>query len=43
MELEGLTGEEIVKKELDTGVPIIYELDAQGNTHAFSPPPFHSD
>lgn len=30
MELEGLSGEEIVKKELDTGVPIVYELDAQG-------------
>ncbi|KAG0145567.1 hypothetical protein CROQUDRAFT_133669 [Cronartium quercuum f. sp. fusiforme G11] len=30
MELEGLTGEEIVKKELDTGVPIVYELDDEG-------------
>jgi len=30
MQLEGLTGEEIVKKELDTGVPIIYELDSEG-------------
>lgn len=30
MQLEGLTGEQIVKKELDTGVPIIYELDSQG-------------
>lgn len=30
MEIEGLSGEEIVKKELDTGVPIVYELDSQG-------------
>ncbi|KAI9608024.1 hypothetical protein H4Q26_005477 [Puccinia striiformis f. sp. tritici PST-130] len=30
MQLEGLSGEEIVKKELDTGVPIIYELDSEG-------------
>ncbi|EGG05055.1 uncharacterized protein MELLADRAFT_107911 [Melampsora larici-populina 98AG31] len=30
MELEGLTGAQIVEKELDTGVPIVYELDAQG-------------
>ena len=28
MAMEGLTGEEIVKRELDTGVPIIYELAA---------------
>jgi 2,3-bisphosphoglycerate-dependent phosphoglycerate mutase len=31
MQLEGLTGEQIVKKELDTGVPIIYELDSEGS------------
>ncbi|OAV97859.1 2,3-bisphosphoglycerate-dependent phosphoglycerate mutase [Puccinia triticina 1-1 BBBD Race 1] len=30
MQLEGLTGDEIVKKELDTAVPIIYELDSEG-------------
>ncbi|KAH9816470.1 histidine phosphatase superfamily [Melampsora americana] len=30
MELEGLTGDEIVKKELETGVPIVYELDGEG-------------
>lgn len=37
MQLEGLTGEEIVKKELDTGVPIIYELDSEGcGSHKFS-------
>ncbi|MBW0467590.1 hypothetical protein O181_007305 [Austropuccinia psidii MF-1] len=30
MELENLTGEEIVKKELDTGVPIVYDLDSEG-------------
>jgi 2,3-bisphosphoglycerate-dependent phosphoglycerate mutase len=28
MALEGLSGEEIVKRELDTGVPIIYRLNA---------------
>ncbi|MDT3381463.1 2,3-bisphosphoglycerate-dependent phosphoglycerate mutase [Labrys neptuniae] len=27
MALEGLTGEEIVKRELDTGVPIVYRLN----------------
>jgi 2,3-bisphosphoglycerate-dependent phosphoglycerate mutase len=27
MAMEGLTGEEIVKRELDTGVPIVYELN----------------
>jgi 2,3-bisphosphoglycerate-dependent phosphoglycerate mutase len=30
MEIEGLSGEEIVKRELATGVPTIYELDAGG-------------
>ena len=28
MAMEGLTGEEIVKRELDTGVPIVYRLNA---------------
>jgi len=28
MALEGLTGDEIVKRELDTGVPILYRLNA---------------
>jgi 2,3-bisphosphoglycerate-dependent phosphoglycerate mutase len=27
MALEGLSGEEIVKRELDTGVPIVYDLN----------------
>ncbi|SHO64084.1 phosphoglycerate mutase [Pseudoxanthobacter soli DSM 19599] len=30
MELEGLSGEEILKRELATGAPIIYRLDASG-------------
>jgi 2,3-bisphosphoglycerate-dependent phosphoglycerate mutase len=30
MEIEGLSGDEIVKRELATGVPIVYELDAEG-------------
>ena len=30
MDLEGLTGEEIVARELATGVPIVYGLDAAG-------------
>ncbi len=30
MELEGLSGEEILKRELATGAPIIYRLDATG-------------
>ncbi len=30
MHLEGLSGEEILKRELATGVPIIYTLDAKG-------------
>lgn len=29
-EIEGLSGEEIVKKELATGVPIVYTLDKNG-------------
>ena len=28
MAMEGLTGEQIVKRELDTGVPIVYHLNA---------------
>lgn len=31
MKLEALTGEEIVKRELATGVPIIYRLNADGS------------
>jgi 2,3-bisphosphoglycerate-dependent phosphoglycerate mutase len=30
MKLEGLTGEQIVKRELATGAPIVYELDDAG-------------
>jgi 2,3-bisphosphoglycerate-dependent phosphoglycerate mutase len=30
MEIEGLCGEEIVRRELETGKPIIYELDDKG-------------
>ena len=30
MQLEGLSGEEIVKRELATGVPIVYRLDEAG-------------
>jgi 2,3-bisphosphoglycerate-dependent phosphoglycerate mutase len=30
MELEGLSGEEIVSRELATGVPIVYKLDKEG-------------
>jgi len=30
MKLDGLSGEEVVKLELGTGVPLIYELDAAG-------------
>jgi 2,3-bisphosphoglycerate-dependent phosphoglycerate mutase len=30
MRLEGLTGEEIVRRELATGVPIVYRLRADG-------------
>jgi 2,3-bisphosphoglycerate-dependent phosphoglycerate mutase len=31
MSLEKMTGDEIVKLELATGVPRVYELDADGN------------
>lgn len=31
MRLEGMSGEEIVKRELATGVPIVYRLDEAGN------------
>ncbi|HUG62768.1 MAG TPA: 2,3-bisphosphoglycerate-dependent phosphoglycerate mutase [Methylomirabilota bacterium] len=31
MELEGLTGEEIVARELETGVPIVYILNEDGS------------
>jgi 2,3-bisphosphoglycerate-dependent phosphoglycerate mutase len=31
MELENLSGEEIVRRELETGVPIIYHLNADGS------------
>jgi 2,3-bisphosphoglycerate-dependent phosphoglycerate mutase len=31
MRLEGLTGEEIIARELATGAPIVYRLDATGN------------
>jgi 2,3-bisphosphoglycerate-dependent phosphoglycerate mutase len=30
-ELDKLSGDEIVKKELATGVPIVYYLDDEGN------------
>jgi 2,3-bisphosphoglycerate-dependent phosphoglycerate mutase len=30
MSLEGLSGEAILKRELETGVPIVYHLDADG-------------
>ena len=31
MKLEGLTGDEIVKRELATGAPVIYRLDGDGS------------
>jgi 2,3-bisphosphoglycerate-dependent phosphoglycerate mutase len=31
MSLEGLSGEEILKRELETGVPIVYHLKADGS------------
>lgn len=31
MKLEGLTGEEIVKRELATGAPVVYRLNADGS------------
>ncbi|ODN70517.1 2,3-bisphosphoglycerate-dependent phosphoglycerate mutase [Methylobrevis pamukkalensis] len=30
MELEGLSGEEILARELETGIPIVYRLDEEG-------------
>lgn len=30
MQLEGMSGEEIVNLELATGVPIVYKLDSEG-------------
>jgi 2,3-bisphosphoglycerate-dependent phosphoglycerate mutase len=30
MRLEGLTGEQIVARELATGVPLVYRLNADG-------------
>jgi 2,3-bisphosphoglycerate-dependent phosphoglycerate mutase len=30
MQLEGLTSEQILKRELATGVPVVYELDSNG-------------
>lgn len=30
MRLEGLTGEEIIKRELATAAPLVYDLDAEG-------------
>lgn len=30
MELEGLSGEEIIQTELETGVPMVYVLDKDG-------------
>jgi 2-polyprenyl-6-methoxyphenol hydroxylase-like FAD-dependent oxidoreductase len=35
MKLEGLTGEEIVKRELATGVPLVYELDDAGKVVSY--------
>ena len=34
MKLEGLTGEEILKRELGTGVPIVYRLKADGSVES---------
>jgi len=31
MSLEGLSGEEILKREISTGVPLVYELNADGS------------
>lgn len=30
MHLEGLNGEQILKREIATGVPLVYRLDAAG-------------
>ena len=35
MRLEGLSGEQIVKRELATGVPIVYELDDAGKVASY--------
>lgn len=35
MQLEGMSGEEIVNTELSTGVPIVYRLDKDGEHHFF--------
>ena len=34
MKLEGLSGEEILKRELGTGVPIVYRLNADGSVES---------
>jgi 2,3-bisphosphoglycerate-dependent phosphoglycerate mutase len=35
MALEGLSGEEIVKRELATGVPLVYRLTAEGKVESY--------
>lgn len=35
MKLENLSGEQIVKRELDTGVPLIYRLTADGSVESY--------
>ena len=35
MKLEGLSGEEIIKRELATGVPLVYELDDAGKVVSY--------
>lgn len=35
MKLEGLTGEQILKRELATGVPLVYELDDAGKVVSY--------
>jgi 2,3-bisphosphoglycerate-dependent phosphoglycerate mutase len=34
MALENLSGEEIVRRELETGVPIVYQLKADGSVQS---------
>jgi 2,3-bisphosphoglycerate-dependent phosphoglycerate mutase len=34
MALENLSGEEIVRRELETGVPIVYQLKAGGSVQS---------
>jgi 2,3-bisphosphoglycerate-dependent phosphoglycerate mutase len=34
MELEKLSGEEIVDRELETGVPMVYHLNADGTVNS---------